>query len=93
MSERIKLYDPHPGVGGGIQPLPRNMKDLADRLNGKCMTVEEARDIVGKEAEKYNGGKARVSEDHKMIVFEFRENSLRHGYRLLRYVTTKEEHE
>ena len=86
MAQKVKLYDPHPGFLGAILPLPKPMKDLADRLNGKVMDLEECLKFIKKEAEKYKNGRADVCEDNKIIFFNYGP----HLYRLLRYLPKEE---
>jgi hypothetical protein len=38
----MRFFDPHPGVGGAIVPLPPIMKTIANYLNKKEMSLEEA---------------------------------------------------
>ena len=37
-----KFYDPHPGFGGAIVPLPSKIKQVADWLNGKRLSINVA---------------------------------------------------
>lgn len=42
LCQKITLYDPHPGFGCPLRPLPKPMKNLADRLDLQTMTLAEA---------------------------------------------------
>lgn len=39
---KVTFYDPHPGIGGAIIPLPEPMKRTAKELDGQTMTIGEA---------------------------------------------------
>jgi len=91
MAQEVKLYDPHPGFGGALLPLPRPMKEIADKLNGQSMSLEKAIEMISSVAEKI-GGKVAVEEEHKYIRF-WMESYIRfwtkgpliNSYRLLNY--------
>lgn len=42
LDEIKTFYDPHPGFGGAIIPMPATVKNAADELNEKTMTLREA---------------------------------------------------
>jgi len=85
MSREIKLYDPHPGIGGALLPLPKPMRDIAEKLNGQSMSLEEVIKMISPVAEKV-GGKVAVVEKHGYISFQIKDSHNRiHLYRLLCY--------
>jgi len=85
LNQKVELYDPHPGFGGAVVPLPKIMKDLADGLNGKVMSLETVLDEISLTAKK-SGGYTRLVEEHEFIAFGYKEQSGReHFFRLIRY--------
>ncbi len=86
MKEKVELYDPHPGFAGAAIPLPRLMKDAADKLNGQQMTLEEAVKQLTEPAEKI-GGTIEIVEKYKFIGFRLGdiERPPYHFFRLIRY--------
>ena len=45
--DAIKMFfDPHPGFIGATIPIPTAVKNIADKLNGKCMPLREAIDSL-----------------------------------------------
>jgi len=83
MGKKWRFYDSHSGFAGAIVPLPKSMKDLADFLNGKEMSLKDAVEMIKPEADKLNGTVSLINEE-RFIRFEFGD-SLKHSYRLIRY--------
>lgn len=83
---KVELYDPHPGLAGVRFPLPREMKNLADSLDGVVLTLEEAIDRITPVAEEL-GGRVEIDEKYQHISFRVGDvhNLPMHGYRLIRY--------
>lgn len=86
MSYLVELYDPHPGFAGAALPLPSAMKNAADRLNGKKMSLDEAVKELSEVAEKI-GGTIEVVDKYNCIKFQLGEISHPpvHIYRLIKY--------
>ncbi|MBN2052044.1 hypothetical protein JW756_00915 [Candidatus Woesearchaeota archaeon] len=85
MAQKVKLYNPHPGIGGALLPLPKPMKDIADKLNRKSMSLDKAIEMISQVAKKV-GGQVAVVEEHKYIRFQIKEpNNYVHVYRLICY--------
>ena len=40
------FYDPHPGLGGCVLPLPEAVKKVADELDGKTVTPDYASERI-----------------------------------------------
>ena len=92
----VRLYDPHPGFAGAAVPLPKAMKDAADKMDGKRMMLEEAVEKLSSVAKKV-GGKIELVEEYNYIGFSMRARGstfspflgniqyLSHNYRLIRY--------
>jgi len=86
---QVELYDPHSGLAfdGAAAPLPRVIKDAADKLNRQKMSLDEAVEQLSEATEKV-GGSIEIVEKHKYIKFQIGDpNSGKpvHIYRLLRY--------
>ncbi len=85
LGRKVKLYDPHPGFVGAAVPLPEPMKELADKLDGLNMSLEDALDNLSPVAEEL-GGFVRLVEDGKYIRFGYKkESGKEHSFRLLSY--------
>ena len=84
----VILYDPHPGIGGALVPLPQPMKQAADRLNGTCMKLEDALTQLEPIAQSVNGD-VHLSIRDRFIGFGYCSmtplGKARHLYRLIRY--------
>jgi len=80
LPKEVTLYDPHPGFGGAMVPIPSKMKDFADFLDGKVMILSDALNQCEEEAEKI-GGHVKLGGFRKFIGFYIGP----HSYRLLRY--------
>lgn len=48
LDERKTFYDPHPGFMGAAIPIPDAVKKVADKLNGKNMSLRRAIDRLKK---------------------------------------------
>lgn len=42
MEGLVEFYDPHPGEGGAVKPLPERIRIVANWLDGKQMQFDEA---------------------------------------------------
>lgn len=99
LKQKVELYDPHPGFAfaGALLPLPKSMKQAADKLEGQSKTLEETLKILNPLAKELNG-QVEVVDEYKFISFEFETEGegeisfpfaipgkRRHYYRLLRY--------
>lgn len=82
--EKVEFYDPHPGLGGALVPLPTNMRRLAQYFDGKQEYLEDAVKQIQEEAKRC-GGDARAVESHHYVEFAFRTGPQAHHFRLLRY--------
>ncbi|MBS3085184.1 hypothetical protein J4225_00680 [Candidatus Pacearchaeota archaeon] len=80
MDKQFELYDPHPGSKGALMPLPKEMQDVAKRLNGKRMTLEEALAQLEPFAKKTCG---KVEAVFKYSFISYIQGP--HHYRLLRF--------
>lgn len=84
-NQLVKLYDPHPGFAGAVVPLPTPMKNVADGLAGKTMSLEEVLEQMSPAASKC-GGSLEIVEEYQYIGFLIQEKSGRtHYFRLIRY--------
>jgi hypothetical protein len=83
MEKQVKFYNPHPGFGGALLPLPTSMKRLADSLDGQVMTLEQAIEKLTPAAKELDGILGIV-EEYRYIGFEFRKD-MTHSYRLIDY--------
>jgi|GEM_PF-3894809 len=85
MAKKVKLYDPHSGIGGPIVPLPTLMKKTIDSLDNKELTLEEVVEELTPVAEKL-GGRIDIDKDYKFVGFSIKEkNNVEHYWRLIRY--------
>jgi len=48
MEEMVSFYDPHPGFGGPITPLPKSMLSVVRELDGKTMSISDAVEAMKK---------------------------------------------
>lgn len=82
-NEPKHFYDPHPGIGGAAVPLPLPLKDAADGLAGKVMTVARAIEIL-----KAVAPTADIDDVAKygflMLKFRFGNGGM-HAWRIIRY--------
>ncbi len=94
MSKEVIFYDPHPGVGGALVPLPEYLRIIAHWLVGQTMTVQAATDyligtveIVGLKQDQ--GGRLIViSEEENCILAKmgsFPEDLPCHCWRVIRF--------
>ena len=81
----FEFYDPHPGIGGPIVPLPLSLKNVVDGLDGTRMPLDDALERI-----KRSGGcgtvKVRKIEHNSyMVVFDLAGGSLFHSWRLINF--------
>jgi len=77
------FYDPHPGFLGAAVPLPEKMKEAAEQLSGKVISLEEAIGFLTPIFEAIGG---TLVEGNNFILFMIQESSgIKHCYRLIRY--------
>jgi len=74
------FYDPHPGFGGAMIPIPTLVRKVAERLDGKSMTLREA---VAK-IQKVTKGKIRIRENWISLELE-ESDTRRHMFRVIRF--------
>lgn len=79
--DKVKtFFDPHPGFAGATIPLPRAVKEAADKLDGKSMSLRKA--IVKLHA--VTDG--TVSIKNGWIALELRKSDgTRHMFRVIRF--------
>ncbi len=82
-SQEYEFYDAHPGIGGAIVPLPKEVKKVADEMSGKTTTLQEA---LGK-IKSVTNGKVETDMSHNFIRLEIRDlaTDLVHGFRVIRF--------
>ncbi len=79
----FEFYDPHPGFGGAVVRLPEEMKKVADELNGRKISLEEALGNFNSVVEKI-GGYIEIQSSY--LAFRYDEkNGRKHCFRLIRY--------
>lgn len=77
------FFDPHPGFGGAIIPIPEAIKRVADELSGKTMSLRNA---VAK-IRKATKGKVSIVQDHNFILLELTSsNGMCHAFRVIRFM-------
>lgn len=65
----VTFYEPHPGFGGAVVPLPGPIKTVIDKLDGKTMTLRQ-----GIEKIKAAGiGQLEILEDYGCIMLNLGE--------------------
>lgn len=81
---KVTFYDPHSGRTGTpirgrpVMPIPPAVKKVADKLNGRTLSLREAM----KRLRKVTKGKLEVMAD--CIVLEIKEGkNIRHGFRVI----------
>jgi len=82
LKERKRFFDPHPGFMGASMPIPKLVKRIADFLDGKIMTVEEA--VLRLQAS--TNGTIKVIDDAKVIMLFLKfSNGDKHSFRVIKY--------
>lgn len=77
------FFDPHPGFAGAAISIPREVKAVADGLNGKRMSLRRA---VNKIKAVTRGKVEAVSDPrHNFIGLTVRSGVLIHFFRVIRY--------
>lgn len=84
LKQKITFYDPHPGVGGPVVPLPASIKKIADELQGKTMTLEEALARITPPANELNGS-VNINDEFECVSFSYKNDVGTHHWRLIRY--------
>jgi hypothetical protein len=85
IKQLVELYDPHPGFSGAVVPLPKQLKKVADSLNGKRIVLEDVLKMITHEAEK-EGGSVNLVDDYNYIKYSYKQDTgKQHHFRLLRY--------
>ncbi|MBI4176686.1 MAG: hypothetical protein HY518_05760 [Candidatus Aenigmarchaeota archaeon] len=89
-SKTVKLYDPISMEyrGGALVPCPLPMREFANSLDGREMTLQDALEIIRPMARSV-GGKLDVSERYDYIKFKYRTGCMLHHYRLIRFKEVK----
>ncbi len=84
------FYDPHPGFGGAVVPLPATVLQAARELNGQVMPVPQA---IGLLQRAFPSGAFRADEQPdessagSIILKVGREGGVQHVWRVIRYRT------
>ncbi|MBI4151907.1 hypothetical protein HY496_02960 [Candidatus Woesearchaeota archaeon] len=87
-TQNVRLYDPHPGIGGAASPLPKPLRDVAQELDGQNTTLEKAIESFTEVADqKY--GTVKLGENCILYLLEHPSKALS-CWRLLRYEPVKE---
>lgn len=82
LDEIKTFYDPHPGFGGAMIPMPSAVKKVADELNGKTMALREA--IAKLQA--VTEGTVMIKEGCAWISFEIcTPDNCKHFWRVIRF--------
>lgn len=75
------FYDPHPGFAGAAIPIPKEVKKVADDLNGKKLSVREA---LEKLRAATNGELRVVTMDINFIILRIKtHDGATHGFRVI----------
>lgn len=83
---KIKLHDPHPGFGGAIIALPKQIKALVDQLNGQEIDLSDCLDRFREEAKQIPCKTIIESCDREFIRMQLEQSDgFIHSWRLLRY--------
>ena len=75
------FYDPHPGFAGAFFSIPTAVREVAEELNRKTMTLGEALAKV----RAVTAGKVEIVKKHNYISLEVTTDSWRSYYRVIRY--------
>ena len=86
LKQKVKLYDPHPGIGGAAIPLPQPLRRVAHELDGQTLTLEETVQRFNAVANK-ESGEVKLGEYCILYLLKHNYGGQRsiHGWRLLRY--------
>src|SRR3990172_8535127 len=82
--EEVYLFDPHPGVGGALMPLPQEVKEVADKLADQTMTLAEALSRL-RGTNWVRATPSAVRARKGMILLDAELNGQIHHWRILRY--------
>ena len=89
LEQEIYLHDPHPGIGGALAPLPNQIKEIADDLDGTVTTLHKAMKRFSPAAAKLCGRLECIESkkyEKNMITFEYQTNDgCTHCYSLIYY--------
>src|SRR3989344_4010288 len=91
LQQKVKFYDPHPGLLGCPIPLPYEIKRAAHSLDNKVMTLEEAFNRLEPIAKIYDEGKVKITSRYNFIYFQFKLGTGICVYRLLTYKSIGEQ--
>ena len=77
-----EFFDPHPGFGGAMIPIPKPVRKVANEINGKSMTLREA---VAK-IQAVTKGEVSISNNYDFVSLKIKEKSgVRHCFRVIRF--------
>lgn len=76
-----KFFDPHPGIAGAAIPIPEPVRLVANKLNGKTMTLRKAVEIIKSATD----GDVRVVKEYSYIALLIRRGNIEHMFRVIRF--------
>ncbi len=88
---KYEFYDPHPGTGGAIEPLPLPVKKVANKLSGQVLALN----IALKRVQDVTDGKVFAKEvkvDSKIervVLLNLKYGGRIHCWRVLRFREAK----
>lgn len=81
-NQKVRFYEPHDGKPGGpLVPLPNHVRNAANALDGKIMTLKEGLEKIQSEVQ----GELRVVERYQCISYKYKSGPFKHMYRLIKY--------
>ena len=75
------FYDPHPGLAGALIPIPASVKEVANELDGRRMSLRKA---VAK-IQAVTTGSVEVVKKHNFISLNLTDGDLGHQFRVIRF--------
>ena len=80
LDEVKEFFDPHPGLAGATIPIPARVKKVADKLNGKKMSLRKALAAIRRVAK----GKVSVYMDNIMLWLG-KPGEVQYHFRVIRF--------
>ena len=87
--QMVTFYDPHPALAGCPEPLPTEVKKVADDLDGCTLTLDEAFNRIRSAALSYTCIKVHSEDDGSGFIYllaagEYPDST--NGWRVIRFI-------
>jgi len=84
LDETREFYDPHPGLAGAMIPLPKDVKKVADGMDGQLLSLREAI----RKIQQVTKGSIELPEGYDFIGLRIGGEGLTHSWRVICYRDT-----